>query len=175
MNPASIPVLAPQVASTSAATPSSAAVAGPSAPYVPPGTPPLQDADGDVDMLDAPNTATGDNVELELNKPIYGPRDPTVKITAERVDVPEDAVMEEPAKLLLVVKNLDLKGKGKGKETEQPSAPKENGSDSDSDSDEDGEGDDGQAPGGARATGASNKKKKKSNKSNKKKKGKGRK
>lgn len=141
--------------------PTPAASAGPAGP------PQTQGTDSDVEMQDAPAAAKNEQNENEnenenknKNKKtklptVYGARDPSVKITAERVDVPEDAATNEPARLLIKFKNLDLKGKGK--EKQQGLAPKKE-DDSESDEDDEGDNDGHQTTGGKQLTGGKNKK-----------------
>lgn len=116
---------------------------------------------------DAESNEAGPSQQVKLPT-VYGPRDHDVKITAERIYIPEDAETGEAHRLIVTFKNLDLKGKGKKPVTDENLAPPQDSSDSDDDDDDD----HGSAQAPAQASGGastSGHKKKKGNKGGKKK------
>lgn len=140
--------------------PGTPAVAGPSRP--PPATPPHTQARNKNGM--------GKQIHLFLSSPSVARRNPADKISVNRVDIPEDIDNSKDAKLIIIFKNLDLKGKGK--------ATADGGDDGDSsespgsDEDEEDDGENGGSAGNKSGGGPKkNKKKKKKAKGNKKKKG----
>ncbi|KAJ4412451.1 hypothetical protein N0V82_008806 [Gnomoniopsis sp. IMI 355080] len=139
-NPASIPVVASASVSKKAQAP------------CPPTTPPqTQGSDSDVEMVGAgpvyEKQGTKSDTDMKDAAPagdrsndtgpchqgerptIYGPRDPDIKIVAERINIPEDVEASQGHKLIITFKNLDLKGKGKQEEVDKPLSPMQDSED----------------------------------------------
>lgn len=95
---------------------------------------------------------------------IYGPRNPDVKISAERTDISEGVQTGERIQLIIKFRNLNLKVKGRQPKTERAFPPMQDSSDSEDDDETDGHGG-AQAPAQTSGGGGKNK----GNKSNKKK------